>query len=42
MPKMVLVGAGSFHFARNFIMDVLMFPELRDSTIALVDIDKKG
>jgi len=41
MPKMVLVGAGSFHFARNFIMDVLMFPELRDSTIALVDIDKE-
>ena len=41
MTKAVLIGAGSYHFARNFITDLLMYPELRDSTIALVDIDKE-
>ena len=41
MTKAVLIGAGSYHFARNFITDLLMYPELRDSTIALVDIDQE-
>jgi len=41
MPKIVIIGAGSQHFAKDFITDVLMYPELRDSTIALVDIDKE-
>jgi len=41
VTKIVLVGAGSFVFARDTINDVLLFPELRDSTITLMDIDKE-
>ena len=40
MPKIVIIGAGSRNFAKNIITDVVLYPELRDSTIALVDIDK--
>ncbi|MCL6431421.1 MAG: alpha-glucosidase/alpha-galactosidase [Anaerolineae bacterium] len=39
MAKIVMIGAGSTVFARNLIGDILSFPELADSTIALVDID---
>jgi len=39
MPKIALIGAGSVVFARNMIRDVLSFPELADSTFALMDID---
>jgi alpha-galactosidase len=41
MAKIVLIGAGSHTFARRLITDILCFPELRDSTIALVDIAKE-
>ena len=41
MPKITLIGAGSVVFAKNLISDILQFPELGDSTIALMDIDPK-
>ena len=40
MSKIVLVGAGSNKFAKDIITDILLYPELRDITFALVDIDK--
>ncbi|GAG15590.1 unnamed protein product, partial [marine sediment metagenome] len=41
MAKIVLVGAGSHVFSRHLITDILSYPELRDSTITLVDIAKE-
>ncbi|MEM3791757.1 MAG: alpha-glucosidase/alpha-galactosidase [Candidatus Bathyarchaeia archaeon] len=38
--KVVLIGAGSHVFGQNLITDILSYPELRDCTISLVDIDK--
>jgi len=39
MAKITLIGAGSVIFAKNLISDILQFPELSGSTIALMDID---
>jgi len=39
--KITLIGAGSVVFAKTLIGDLLQFPELRDSTISLHDIDPK-
>ncbi|RLI35398.1 alpha-glucosidase/alpha-galactosidase [Candidatus Bathyarchaeota archaeon] len=39
MVKIVMIGAGSHVFAKNLIVDFLSYPELRDSTITLMDID---
>ncbi len=39
MAKVTFVGAGSVVFARHLISDILYHPELRDSTISLMDID---
>ena len=39
MPKITLLGAGSTVFAKDLITDILTFPELADSTLALYDID---
>jgi alpha-galactosidase len=39
MPKVALIGAGSVVFAKNLIGDILLFPELKDAHIALMDID---
>ena len=39
MPKIVLIGAGSVVFTKNLVTDILSFPELQGSTLALVDID---
>jgi len=39
MPKIAIVGAGSHVFARRLVTDILTWPSLRDSTIALMDID---
>jgi alpha-galactosidase len=39
MPKIALVGAGSTVFAKNLLGDILSFPELSGSVIALHDID---
>ncbi len=42
MAKIVLIGAGSHSFARYLISDLLSYPELRDSTIVLMDIQKEA
>src|SRR5437899_4758815 len=39
MAKITLIGAGSVEFTRNLLADILTFPELRRSRIALHDID---
>ena len=39
MAKIAFIGAGSFGFTRKLVRDVLTFPLLQDSTIALMDID---
>lgn len=42
MPKKItLVGAGSIVFARNLLSDIYLYPELRDSTIALMDVNEE-
>ncbi len=39
MTKIAMIGAGSVVFVKNLLTDILEFPELRDCTIALHDID---
>ena len=39
MPNICLIGAGSVVFARTLMADILSYPELRDSSLRLVDID---
>jgi len=39
MTKIVIVGAGSVVFTRNLLGDILAYPELKECTIALHDID---
>lgn len=39
MIKIAIIGAGGFVFPLRLIGDLLSFPELRDSTLALMDID---
>ena len=39
MPKITFIGAGSTVFARHLLGDILSYPELAESTIALHDID---
>lgn len=39
MAKITFIGAGSTVFTRNLLSDILSFPELAESTIALFDID---
>ena len=39
MPKIAFIGAGSYGFTRSLVRDVLTFPLLEGSTIALMDID---
>jgi len=41
MPKIAFIGAGSFGFTRSLVRDILSFPALADSEIALMDIDEK-
>lgn len=40
MPKIVMIGAGSVVFTKNLVTDILLFPELQDSEIHLMDIDQ--
>lgn len=40
MPKITIIGAGSFVFARRLVTDILTWPSLQDSTIALMDVDE--
>jgi len=39
MTKIVFIGAGSLGFTEGLVRDVLTFPRLEDSRIALMDID---
>ncbi len=39
MTRIAFIGAGSVEFTKTLLTDVLTFPELRGSTIALHDID---
>ena len=39
MTRIVLVGAGSVEFTRNLLGDMLVYPELKEATIVLHDID---
>ena len=39
MPKIAFIGAGSVVFTLNLLGDILTFPELAESEIALMDID---
>ena len=41
MPRITLIGAGSTVFAKNLLGDILSFPELAESHIALMDIDSE-
>lgn len=41
MKKIAFIGAGSFGFTRKLVKDILTFPALADSEIALMDIDEK-
>ena len=41
MAKIVFIGAGSFGFTRGLVRDLLTFPLLESSEIALVDINKQ-
>ena len=42
MPKKItFVGAGSIVFTRNLLSDIYLYPELRDSTIALMDVNEE-
>jgi len=41
MPKITFIGAGSTVFAKNLIGDLLSFPDLREVTISLHDLDVK-
>ncbi|MCD6529703.1 hypothetical protein J7L06_05395 [Candidatus Bathyarchaeota archaeon] len=42
MVKIAIIGAGSHVFARRLITDLLTYPELRESTITLMDIDREA
>jgi alpha-galactosidase len=39
MAKIAIIGAGSMVFATKIVGDILSFPALSDSTVALMDID---
>lgn len=39
MPKIAMIGAGSYVFSKRLTTDILSWPELQDSTITYVDID---
>ena len=41
MPKITMIGAGSIVFAKRLMCDILSFPELEDSVIAFMDIDRE-
>ena len=41
MPKITMIGAGSVVFTLNLLGDIFTFPELRESEIALMDIDEE-
>jgi len=42
VAKIIIIGAGSHVFSRHLITDILTYPELRDSTISLMDISQEN
>ena len=40
MPRIAFIGAGSMVFATKLVGDILSFPELADSELALMDVDE--
>ena len=42
LTKIVIIGAGSHVFSKNLITDFLSYPEFKDCTISLMDIDKEA
>ena len=42
MARIAIVGAGGYVFPLRLIGDLLSFPELRASTLALMDVDAGG
>lgn len=41
MPKIVLVGAGSYVFGKDIISDLFLYPNSADTTLSLMDTDKE-
>ncbi|MBM3476899.1 MAG: alpha-glucosidase/alpha-galactosidase, partial [Armatimonadetes bacterium] len=41
MPTITMIGAGSITFTRRLYNDIIAQPELRESTIRMVDIDEE-
>lgn len=41
MPRIAFIGAGSVVFTRSLCNDMLLVPELQESTLALMDIDPR-
>jgi alpha-galactosidase len=41
VPRIAFIGAGSVEFTRDLLVDILSFPELAGSQIALHDIDEE-
>jgi alpha-galactosidase len=41
MTKIAFIGAGSLGFTRSLVRDILTFPLLQNSTLALMDIDSE-
>ena len=41
MAKIVFIGAGSTVFAKNLMVDILTYPELKESELILHDIDEE-
>lgn len=39
MPRITFIGAGSIGFTRELVRDLLTYPQLRDSTFVLMDIN---
>jgi alpha-galactosidase len=42
MTKIAIIGAGGYVFPLRLVGDILSFPELRDSTLSLMDINRSG
>jgi alpha-galactosidase len=42
MPKITIIGAGGYVFPVRLCVDILSFPELRDSTLHLYDINPQS
>ncbi len=43
MPrKIAMIGAGSISFTRRVLRDILLVPELADTTFAMMDLSKQN